>query len=192
MTRRLTPPIPRRTAPWLAITGAALLLPLSARAQSDTTDARAHSTAGLYDAGVAAKGLELVGHQHKADVFQPNNPGGLTFANSDLAFGGHYVYQGNFSGLAVWDIADPTHSVARRGPAVLHRAGRRLAQRPPPVRIRGESGQPAGLRVADGDGQREQRANARHPHLRRLRSSPSEAGGRCADLSRLAHEYVGP
>ena len=58
---------------------------------------------------MATKGLELVGHQNKADVFQPNNPGGLTYANSDLAFGGHYVYQGNFSGLQVWDNADPTH-----------------------------------------------------------------------------------
>ncbi|HEY7876781.1 MAG TPA: hypothetical protein VIC55_01070, partial [Gemmatimonadaceae bacterium] len=36
-------------------------------------------------------------------------PGGLTYANSDLAFGGHYVYQGNFSGLQIWDIANPLH-----------------------------------------------------------------------------------
>ncbi|HET8650425.1 MAG TPA: hypothetical protein VFL95_10305, partial [Gemmatimonadales bacterium] len=41
-------------------------------------------------------------------IFHPNQPGGLTYANSDLAFGGHYVYQGNFSGLQIWDISTPT------------------------------------------------------------------------------------
>ena len=79
----------------------------SARAQSDTTDARAHLKPGLYDAGTASKGLELVAHRNKPDVFHPNEPGGLTYANSDLAFGGNYVYQGNFSGLQIWNIANP-------------------------------------------------------------------------------------
>ncbi|HEX8724962.1 MAG TPA: hypothetical protein VF737_06215 [Gemmatimonadaceae bacterium] len=76
-------------------------------AQADTTDPRSHLKAGLYDAGVASKGLDLVAHQNKPDVFHPNEPGGLTYANSDLAFGGHYVYQGNFSGIQIWDVADP-------------------------------------------------------------------------------------
>ena len=79
----------------------------SARAQSDTADARAHLKPGLYDAGTASKGLELVAHRNKPDVFHPNEPGGLTYANSDLAFGGTYVYQGNFSGLQIWNIANP-------------------------------------------------------------------------------------
>jgi hypothetical protein len=97
---------------------AALLLVLAplafasvAHAQSDTTDPRAHLKAGLYDAGVAAKGMELVAHGNKPDVFHPDTPGGLTYANSDLAFGGHYLYQGNFSGFEIWDIADPAHPV---------------------------------------------------------------------------------
>ncbi|MDE3054641.1 MAG: hypothetical protein KGJ70_12195, partial [Gemmatimonadota bacterium] len=93
----------------LALTAAPLALATTARAQSDTTDPRAHLKAGLYDAGVAAKGMELVAHRNKPDVFHPNDPGGLTYANSDLAFGGHYVYQGNFSGIQVWDVADPAN-----------------------------------------------------------------------------------
>jgi hypothetical protein len=32
---------------------------------------------------------------------------GLTFINSDLAFRGHYVYQGNFSGFSIWDVSNP-------------------------------------------------------------------------------------
>ena len=50
-------------------------------------------------------------HVNKPDVFHPNDPGGLTYANSDLAFGGHYVYQGNFSGIQIWDIANPAKPV---------------------------------------------------------------------------------
>ncbi|HEY8829371.1 MAG TPA: hypothetical protein VIM83_02100, partial [Candidatus Limnocylindria bacterium] len=61
----------------------------------------------MYDAGVAAKGLQLVSHRSKPDVFHPNEPGGLTYANSDMAFGGHYLYQGNFSGFQIWDITNP-------------------------------------------------------------------------------------
>jgi hypothetical protein len=36
---------------------------------------------------------------------------GLAFINSDLAFGGHYVYQGNFAGFTVWDVSDPAKPV---------------------------------------------------------------------------------
>jgi hypothetical protein len=32
---------------------------------------------------------------------------GLTFINSDLAFRGNLVYQGNFSGFMIWDVSDP-------------------------------------------------------------------------------------
>ena len=33
---------------------------------------------------------------------------GLTFVNSDLAFRGNYVYQGNFAGFSIWDVSDPS------------------------------------------------------------------------------------
>jgi hypothetical protein len=78
-----------------------------AQAQSSTTDPRAGLKPGLYDAGVASKGLDLVAHRNKPEEFHPNAPGGLTYANSDMAFGGHYAYQGNFSGFQIWDIANP-------------------------------------------------------------------------------------
>jgi hypothetical protein len=99
--------MPRHTA--LLFVLAPLAFATAARAQSDTTDPRAHLKAGLYDAGVAAKGMELVAHRNKPDVFHPDAPGGLVFANSDMAFGGRYLYQGNFSGFQIWDIADPTN-----------------------------------------------------------------------------------
>src|SRR5690606_1744670 len=34
---------------------------------------------------------------------------GLTFVNSDLAFRGNYVYQGNFAGFSIWDISNPAN-----------------------------------------------------------------------------------
>ncbi|HXF95946.1 MAG TPA: hypothetical protein VNI61_07565, partial [Gemmatimonadales bacterium] len=36
-----------------------------------------------------------------------DQPGDFRFINSDLAFKGPYVIQGNFSGIQVWDIANP-------------------------------------------------------------------------------------
>jgi hypothetical protein len=78
-----------------------------AQQTSTTNDPRVGLKPGLYDAGVAAKGMELVAHRNKPDIFHPNDPGGLTYANSDLAFGGKYLYQGNFSGFQVWDISNP-------------------------------------------------------------------------------------
>jgi hypothetical protein len=87
----------------------ALMVPASGAQQTSTTnDPRVGLKAGLYDAGTAAKGMELVAHRNKPDVFHPNDPGGLTYANSDMAFGGKYLYQGNFSGFQVWDISNPS------------------------------------------------------------------------------------
>src|SRR5512134_1047393 len=50
-------------------------------------DPRVGLKPGLEDAGVAAQGLELVGHLPKPEAFQ-DPTGGLNFANSDLAFQG--------------------------------------------------------------------------------------------------------
>lgn len=58
-------------------------------------------------AQIAAKGMRLVSYTAKPaelDFAQ-----GLSFINSDLAFSGDYVYQGNFSGVMVWDVSDPSH-----------------------------------------------------------------------------------
>jgi len=87
---------------------AALAVPLHAQQTSTTNDPRVGLKAGLYDAGTASKGMQLVAHQNKPAVFHPNDPGGLTYANSDMAFRGKYLFQGNFSGFQVWDISNPT------------------------------------------------------------------------------------
>ena len=87
---------------------AAFAVPSFAQQTSTTNDPRVGLKAGLYDAGTAAKGMELVAHRNKPDMFHPNDPGGLTFANSDMAFGGKYLYQGNFSGFQIWDISNPS------------------------------------------------------------------------------------
>ena len=60
---------------------------------------------GMLDAGVAAQGMRLVSFTPKAAVFDTAR--GLTFINSDLAFHGDYVYQGNFSGFTVWNVKNP-------------------------------------------------------------------------------------
>src|SRR5215470_5112001 len=104
---------------------------------SDTTDPRFTLKPGVYDAGEAAMGLKHILLLKKPDAFQlgsddPNNPkvaktlgllgigdaskipGGprlvlaqLAFANSDLAFQGNHLFQGNFYGMSIYDISNP-------------------------------------------------------------------------------------
>jgi hypothetical protein len=86
-------------------------LPPMATAAS-TTDPRAGLKSGLADAGQAARNMKLVSHSAKSSSLDgEGGPRGLTFANSDLAFRGNYVYQGNFSGFQIWDIANPARPV---------------------------------------------------------------------------------
>ena len=68
-------------------------------------DARDGLAAGLTDAGAASHGMRLVALAPKPAAF--DSISGLTFVNSDLAFGGNYVYQGNFSGFSIWDVSNP-------------------------------------------------------------------------------------
>ncbi|HEY0324112.1 MAG TPA: hypothetical protein VGC66_24415 [Pyrinomonadaceae bacterium] len=104
---------------------------------SDANDPRAKLSPGLYDAGEAAMGMKHLMLLKKPDAFQlgsndPNDPkvqttldllgvsdpskmpkpaqlvlAQLAFANSDLAFQGNYLFQGNFYGVNIYDIADP-------------------------------------------------------------------------------------
>ncbi|HEX5069682.1 MAG TPA: hypothetical protein VFV78_05640 [Vicinamibacterales bacterium] len=74
-------------------------------------DKREGLKAGLYDAGEAAWNMKLVAAMKQPDGMKdPNGPGGLAYANSDLAFGmnGRIVLQGNFHGLMFYNIEDPT------------------------------------------------------------------------------------
>jgi hypothetical protein len=104
---------------------------------SDTDDPRAKLTPGIYDAGEAALGIRHITLIKKPAAFQlgtddPNNPkvqkmlgqlgfsgtskvpkpeqlvlAQLAFANSDLAFQGNHLFQGNFYGVNIYDISNP-------------------------------------------------------------------------------------
>src|SRR5438477_9805469 len=104
---------------------------------SDATDPRANLTPGMYDAGETAMGIKHLVLLKKPDAFQlgsddPDNPkvkkalgllgigdsskmprprqlviAQLAFANSDLAFQGNHLFQGNFYGVNIYDISNP-------------------------------------------------------------------------------------
>ena len=107
---------------------------------SDANDPRAKLAAGLYDAGEASMGIEHLLLLKKPDAFQlgtsdPDDPkveklvgqlgmgnnkkipkpahlliAQLAFANSDLAFQGSHLFQGNFYGVSIYDIANPANA----------------------------------------------------------------------------------
>jgi hypothetical protein len=84
-------------------------------------DPRIGLKAGITDAGEAAMGLKRVVSLGKPAIFDPPPPppvpgppvngrnagNGLTYANSDMAFGGKHLFVGNFYGITFYDIADP-------------------------------------------------------------------------------------
>jgi hypothetical protein len=105
---------------------------------SDTSDPRFKLKPGLYDAGETSMGLKHLLLLHKPDAFQlgdvqPDDPkvaktlgqigvsdtskmpksrqmvmAQLAFANSDFAFQGNHLFQGNFYGVSIYDIANPS------------------------------------------------------------------------------------
>ncbi|MEP7382892.1 MAG: hypothetical protein ABI910_14475 [Gemmatimonadota bacterium] len=87
---------------------ATVILPslLAAQTYPSTKDPRSNLKPGRLDGGTAERNMRLVSFTPKAAAFDTAR--GLTFINSDLAFGGKYVYQGNFSGFTIWDISDAT------------------------------------------------------------------------------------
>ena len=90
---------------------ATLVAPLLLSAQTYPTgkDPRSTLKPGRFDAGVAASNMKLVSFTPKPAEFDTVR--GLTFVNSDLAFGTHYVYQANFAGFSIWDVSDPAKPV---------------------------------------------------------------------------------
>src|SRR6202041_758601 len=107
---------------------------------SDVNDPRYKLTPGLYDAGETSMGLKHLQLLKKPEAFQlgttdPDDPkvaktvqqlgigGGmkipkplqiviaeLAFSNSDLAFEGDHLFQGNFYGMNIYDISNPAHA----------------------------------------------------------------------------------
>jgi hypothetical protein len=90
---------------------ATTVVPTIASAQTYPTsqDPRSTLKPGRFDAGIAISNMKQVSFAKKPAVF--DSAAGLKFINSDLAFGTHYVYQANFAGFTIWDIADPAKPV---------------------------------------------------------------------------------
>jgi len=86
---------------------APLIVPtlLAAQTYPSKDDPRSKLKPGRMNADTVSKNMRLVSFTPKAAAFDTAR--GLTFINSDLAFGGNYVYQGNFSGFTIWDISEP-------------------------------------------------------------------------------------
>ena len=72
----------------------------SSSTAAPSPDPRVGLHAGMADAGEAAWNLRVVSKTPPSEQFAGNT-------NSDLAFTGHYVIQGNYNGYQVWDITDP-------------------------------------------------------------------------------------
>ena len=72
------------------------------------TDPRVGLRGGLYDAGQAAWNIKLLSATKPSEKFI----GGI---NSDLAFTGPYVIQGNYNGYQVWDISNPSNPALKVG-----------------------------------------------------------------------------
>jgi hypothetical protein len=107
---------------------------------SDANDPRAKLKPGLYDAGEASMGIKHLQLLKKPDAFQlgaadPDDPkvqktigqlgigntlkmpkplklviAQLAFANSDFAFQGTHLFQGNFYGVNIYDISNPANT----------------------------------------------------------------------------------
>ncbi len=72
-------------------------------------DRRVGLRAGWMNAAEATWNMRVVAEARKPAQFTDDtNPGDFGYLNSDIAFTGHYVIQGNFHGLQVWDIAQPS------------------------------------------------------------------------------------
>ncbi len=77
----------------------------------DVLDPRVGLAAGWMDAESAIWNLELVATTPRPEgFFNPDTPlEGAGFSNTDLAFQGNYLYQGNYNGFQVYDISDPAN-----------------------------------------------------------------------------------
>ena len=75
-------------------------MPAPAARPDPMSDARVGLSAGLFDAAKATSNMRLVSETRSPEGF-------LGITNSDLAFTGNYVVQGNYNGPVIWDISNP-------------------------------------------------------------------------------------
>jgi hypothetical protein len=75
-----------------------------------TPDPRVGLKGGWFDAGQAIWNLTLVSSTPpSAQFIDRADPGASRLVNSDLAFLGPYIIQGNYSGYQIWNMSDPEH-----------------------------------------------------------------------------------
>jgi hypothetical protein len=95
-----------------ALVAAAVLIPQAAAAQqsqASTTDPRVGLRAGYLDAESAISNMRLLSAQPRpAGFYNSDNPGDGAFSNTDLAFGGNWAYVGNYHGIQIYDISNPS------------------------------------------------------------------------------------
>jgi len=83
--------------------------PQPPRFEWDPNDPRLGLAAGWMDAATAIRGLEHVASIPRPEgFFNPATPDDRTVINSDLAFRGDLLYQGNYQGFQVFDISTPS------------------------------------------------------------------------------------
>jgi len=79
-----------------------------------TPDPRVGLKAGWFNAGEAIWNLSVVSKTPPSEKFiNMTTPGDRRLVNSDLAFLGKYVIQGNYSGMQIWDISNPSKPTLR-------------------------------------------------------------------------------
>jgi len=82
--------------------------PAPPRMTWDPNDPRIGLRAGWMDAGEAISNLEHLAFLPRPEGFyNPETPGDGRFSNTDLAFRGDLLFQGNYNGFQVFDISDP-------------------------------------------------------------------------------------
>jgi hypothetical protein len=100
----------------IRVLGLAVLTAAPLVAQSGGADPRVGLKAGWLDAEMAEWNMRLVSATVRPEgFFLPGTPGDFGTANSDLAFQGTLLFQGNFNGFQIWDIADPTKPALKLG-----------------------------------------------------------------------------
>ncbi len=77
----------------------------------DENDPRIGLKAGLDDAGEAARNVVLLAHVPKPEGFSDSSGGRVS--NTDLAFSGNMAFVGNYHGINIYDITDPSNPILK-------------------------------------------------------------------------------
>ncbi len=79
-----------------------------------TDDPRVGLGAGWFDAEEASWNMDLLINLPRPEGFYaPDDPGAFPFANTDLAFQDDLIFVGNYHGIQIFDITDPTNPALR-------------------------------------------------------------------------------